>query len=216
MGRKGRTFTDAFKASVALDAGRGVKTLTELATQYQVHPNQISEWKKQLLRKAPELFSGKINRLAKTEEELTALLYEEIGRLKMDIKWLKNNYEPAGRDSPGLGGAGPALFHASPVHAPRRDAQQFLEMLPILGLHGPLPDQFAAPRERPEKLVVQVVAVRDDHQCRVGHRKVISEPKESTVHPLFAQQINVFFTSRSRRRHIVEPSCSGSMETLSR
>ena len=54
-----------------------------------MRPNQISEWKKQLLTKAPELFSGKINRLAKTEEELTAPLYEEIGRLKMDIKWLK-------------------------------------------------------------------------------------------------------------------------------
>jgi transposase-like protein len=88
-GTKTEIFTDAFKARVALDAVKSMKTLSELATQYQVHPNQISEWKKQLLAKAPELFSGKINRPTKTEEELTAPLYEEIGRLRMDIKWLK-------------------------------------------------------------------------------------------------------------------------------
>ena len=89
MGRKRRKFTDRFKAKVAVEAVRGVKTLAELATEYGVHPNQVSDWKKQLLAKAPELFSSGKNREAKTEEELTAPLYEEIGRLKMDIKWLE-------------------------------------------------------------------------------------------------------------------------------
>ncbi len=89
MGRKRRAFTDAFKAKVALDAVKGVKTLGELAAQYQVHPNQVSEWKRQLLAQAPELFSKGKAVAAKTEEELTAPLYEEIGRLKMDIKWLE-------------------------------------------------------------------------------------------------------------------------------
>jgi putative transposase len=90
MGRKRRSFSEKFKAQVALDAVRGVKTLSELAAQYQVHPNQISEWKKRLLEGAPEIFSGKgAGPAAKTEEELTAPLYEEIGRLKMDIKWLE-------------------------------------------------------------------------------------------------------------------------------
>jgi len=89
MGRKRRTFTDKFKAKVALEAVKGMKTLAELAAEYQVHPNQISDWKKQLLANAPELFAlGKRHR-AKTEEELTAPLYEEIGRLKMDVKWLE-------------------------------------------------------------------------------------------------------------------------------
>jgi len=89
MGRKRRRFSDAFKARVALDAVKGVKTLAELAAQYQVHPNQVSEWKRRLLKNAPGLFSGKQAGSAKSEEELTAPLYEEIGRLKMDIKWLE-------------------------------------------------------------------------------------------------------------------------------
>jgi putative transposase len=89
MNKKRRRFTDKFKAKVALDAVRGVKTLSELASEYQVHPNQISLWKRQLVSEAPDLFSGNSSTRSKTEEELTAPLYEEIGRLKMDIKWLE-------------------------------------------------------------------------------------------------------------------------------
>jgi len=89
MGKKRRQLTESFKAKVALEAVRETKTLAELASEYQVHPNQVSEWKKQLLRQAPDLFSRKSARLPKSEEELTAPLYEEIGRLKMDIKWLE-------------------------------------------------------------------------------------------------------------------------------
>lgn len=89
MSKKRRTFTDKFKAKVALDAVRSLKTLGELATEYKVHPNQISQWKRELLAQAPELFSGKKSASSKTEEELTAPLYEEIGRLKMDVKWLE-------------------------------------------------------------------------------------------------------------------------------
>ena len=89
MGRKRRTFTDKFKAEVAIEAIKGIKTLAELAAKYQVHPNRISSWKKQLLTGAPELFTPGKDRGSKTEEELTAPLYEEIGRLKMDIRWLE-------------------------------------------------------------------------------------------------------------------------------
>jgi len=89
MGRKRRVFTDRFKAQVAIEAVKSIKTLAELATEYQVHPNQISGWKRQLLENAPELFSSGKAPPGKTEEELTAPLFEEIGRLKMDIKWLK-------------------------------------------------------------------------------------------------------------------------------
>jgi putative transposase len=89
MGKKRRRFTDTFKAQVAIEAIKGVKTLAELAAEYQVHPNQISDWKRQLLAGAPELFSSGSARRTKTEEELTAPLYEEIGRLKMDLKWLE-------------------------------------------------------------------------------------------------------------------------------
>jgi transposase-like protein len=89
MSRKRRVFTDKFKAKMALEAVKGVKTLAELAAEYQVHPNQISDWKKHLLAEAAELFCRKKGGTAKTEEELTAPLYEEIGRLKMDVKWLE-------------------------------------------------------------------------------------------------------------------------------
>ena len=89
MSKERRRFTNRFKARVALDAVRGVKTLGELATEHQVHPNQISTWKKQLVAQADELFARGKHGAGKTEEELTAPLYEEIGRLKMDIKWLK-------------------------------------------------------------------------------------------------------------------------------
>ncbi len=89
MGRRRRTFTEKFKAQVALEAVKGVKTLAALSAEYKVHPNQISMWKKQLVTKAPELFSSGKDQRGKSEEELTAPLYEEIGRLKMDIRWLE-------------------------------------------------------------------------------------------------------------------------------
>ncbi len=89
MSKKRRQFTDRFKAKVALEAVRGVKTLAELASEYKVHPNQVSDWKRLLVSKASELFVRNKGGTTKTEEELTAPLYEEIGRLKMDVKWLE-------------------------------------------------------------------------------------------------------------------------------
>jgi transposase-like protein len=86
---KRRTFTDKFKAKVAIEAIKSLKTLAELASEYQVHPSQIMDWKKQLLSSAPDVFSSGRKKDAPTEEELTVPLYEEIGRLKMDVKWLQ-------------------------------------------------------------------------------------------------------------------------------
>ncbi len=89
MSRKRRTFGPAFKAKVALAAIRGDKTTAELASKFKIHGNQVSAWKKQLLEGAPELFAdgrsrGKDDRSAQEEE-----LYEHIGRLKMEVEWLK-------------------------------------------------------------------------------------------------------------------------------
>ena len=89
MSTKRRQFSEKFKAKVGLEAIRGVRSLAELATEYKVHPTQITLWKKLILSEAPLLFSGKKAKSSKNEEELTSPLYEEIGRLKMDIKWLK-------------------------------------------------------------------------------------------------------------------------------
>ena len=120
MGRKRRVFTDKFNAKVAIVAVKGMKTLAELATQYQVHPNQISDWKKRLLLNAAQLFSGNQKGRAHSQEELTAPIDEEIGRLKMDLKWLKKSSEPAPGNSPGLGGAQPRLFGPVAMQAGRR------------------------------------------------------------------------------------------------
>jgi transposase-like protein len=89
MGKQRRKFSEKFKAKIALEAIKGVKTIAELAAEHQVHPNQVFKWKKQLQENAHELFSGSHSTASKTEEQLTAPLYEEIGRLKMDIKWLE-------------------------------------------------------------------------------------------------------------------------------
>ena len=92
MGKKRRTFTNEFKARIALEALKGIQTAGELASKYKVHPTQVTEWKKQLLHSAPDAFGRKGTSTEKTEEELTAPLYEEIGRLKMDIKWLEKKF----------------------------------------------------------------------------------------------------------------------------
>ena len=89
MSTKRRQFSEKFKAKIALEAIRGVKSLAELATEYKVHPTQITLWKKLILSEAPQLFSGKKSISCKNEEELTSPLYEEVVRLKMDLKWLK-------------------------------------------------------------------------------------------------------------------------------
>ena len=89
MGKKRRTFTAAFKAKVALAAAKGDSTLAELASKHGVHVNQISKWKAQLLSGAAELFEDGRTRRTNDDESSEAQLYEQIGRLKMELDWLK-------------------------------------------------------------------------------------------------------------------------------
>jgi len=86
---KGKRLSPEFKARVALEAAKGAKTTSEIASEYQVHPAQISQWKRQLLDSLPELFESKSRSKAPTTEELTAPLYEEIGRLKIEVDFLQ-------------------------------------------------------------------------------------------------------------------------------
>lgn len=91
MSQKRKRHGAEFKAKVALEAVKGLKTSSELAKEYQVHPAQISQWKRQLLETLPELFrSGKVAPEV-AEQELTAPLYQEIGRLKMELDWVKKS-----------------------------------------------------------------------------------------------------------------------------
>ena len=89
MARKRRSFSGAFKAKVALAACRGDKTTAQLAAEYEVHVGQITAWKKQLLEGVPGLFGD--GRSQRTAEEAASHeeLFEQIGRLKMEVEWLK-------------------------------------------------------------------------------------------------------------------------------
>jgi putative transposase len=89
MKDKRRNHSAAFKAKVALAAIKGDKTISELASQYQVHPTQIAQWKKQLLESLPDIFSNSRRKDRHKQEELTEHLYQQIGQLKVELDWLK-------------------------------------------------------------------------------------------------------------------------------
>lgn len=88
MKQKRRKHSDGFKFKVALEAAKGHQTINEIASAYNLHPNQVSSWKKRLLTAGPAVFSrGNGGQQAQAEQE--AALYEQIGRLKMELEWLK-------------------------------------------------------------------------------------------------------------------------------
>jgi transposase len=88
--RTRRNFSPEFKAKVAIEAVREQHTLSELAAKYNIHPNQISEWKKQLLSSSASVFeSGKKVDSSLDSEVEKDELYKAIGQLKMENDWLK-------------------------------------------------------------------------------------------------------------------------------
>ena len=86
----------AFKAKVALEAAKQTKTVAELAKTFQVHPVQISQWKKQLLDGAESLFRDGRRREHEEGQAQQAELYERIGRLNMEVEWLKKSVARCG------------------------------------------------------------------------------------------------------------------------
>ena len=89
MAAKRKIHTNEFKARVALEAVKGIRTGGQLSSAFQVHPSQIAQWKRQLLEGAPGIFAHGGGECGKSEAELTAPLFEEIGRLKVEVDWLK-------------------------------------------------------------------------------------------------------------------------------
>jgi transposase-like protein len=85
----------SFKAKVALEAAKQTRTAAEIAKAYQVHPVQISQWKKQLLDGAESLFRNS-RRDHEDSQALQAELYERIGRLNMEVEWLKKSVARCG------------------------------------------------------------------------------------------------------------------------
>lgn len=89
MSRERRNFNGDFKAKVAIEAIKGIKTTNELAKQFSIHPNQITQWKKQALDHLPLCMTDKRSKDAQDEEDLKASLYQQIGQLKVELDWLK-------------------------------------------------------------------------------------------------------------------------------
>jgi transposase-like protein len=86
---KGKPYSAEFKFKVALEAAKGARTLNELASEYGLHPSQISEWKHQLLDEGVHLFRMDNARQQREQQALQTELYEQIGRLNMELEWLK-------------------------------------------------------------------------------------------------------------------------------
>jgi transposase-like protein len=89
MINKRKRYDAALKAKVALEAIKNERTIAEIASEYGVHPNQITKWKKQALEDLPKIFSGKRERTDRDAQELVAQLYQQIGQLKVELDWLK-------------------------------------------------------------------------------------------------------------------------------
>jgi transposase-like protein len=96
MTGKRKRHAASFKAKVALEAAKQSKTVAELAKTYQVHPVQISQWKKQLLDGIESLFQDGRRRDHDAGEVAQAELYERIGRLDMEVAWLKKSVARGG------------------------------------------------------------------------------------------------------------------------
>lgn len=87
--KKRQVFSGEFKAKVALETIRGVKTVNQIAQEFGVHPTQVGLWKKELQEQAGSLFEAKRGPKPVDESASSERLYSEIGRLKMELDWLK-------------------------------------------------------------------------------------------------------------------------------
>jgi putative transposase len=87
---KRRTHSPEFKARIAMEAISGRKTLQEIAAAHSIHPIQVSQWKKQLLEGSSELFTrGKKSQSKDEGQAKEAELFQQIGKLQMELEWLK-------------------------------------------------------------------------------------------------------------------------------
>jgi len=89
MKRERKQHNSETKAKVAVEAIRGLRTVNEIASEHGVHPTQVTQWKKQAVAGLAEVFSNGRARQDQAESELRDRLYEEIGRLKFELDWLK-------------------------------------------------------------------------------------------------------------------------------
>lgn len=86
---KGKRHSSEFKFKVALEAAKGSKTLAQLSSEFTLHSSQISEWKGRLMAEGPGIFNAGAAHDQREQENLQTELYEQIGRLQMELEWLK-------------------------------------------------------------------------------------------------------------------------------
>lgn len=98
MSKKRRSFSAEFKAQVGLEALKGIEPIHVIAQRHEVHPVQVSQWKKEVAERLPEVFAKPS---AQVKDEIAAAqkekdLYAQIGRLQMELDWLKKKVGPIG------------------------------------------------------------------------------------------------------------------------
>lgn len=84
-----KRFNGEFKMKVALEAIKGHTTVSEIASQYGVHPNQVTQWKRQVMEALPDLLEDKRRKKKEDHEALVCELYQQIGQLKVELDWVK-------------------------------------------------------------------------------------------------------------------------------
>lgn len=84
-----KTFGPAMKAKIALAALKGDKTIAQLSSEYEIHPNQVSKWRKRVLELLPSLFEKGSIQKGERPDPMTDELYKQIGQLQVENDWLK-------------------------------------------------------------------------------------------------------------------------------
>jgi|SRR5882757_149556 transposase-like protein len=89
MKRQRKQYSAELKAKIAVEAVKGQRTIQEIASHYSIHPSQVTQWKKQLLESAADLFSSGRDHAAESDEQMKAELYQQVGKLQVELDWLK-------------------------------------------------------------------------------------------------------------------------------
>jgi putative transposase len=89
MAGQRKSYSAELKAKVALEAIKGQRTTSEIASRFGVHPNLVAQWKRHALEQMPGIFSDRRARAEADAEAAAAELYEQIGRLKVELDWIK-------------------------------------------------------------------------------------------------------------------------------
>jgi putative transposase len=145
MSKKRRQHSPDLKARVGLEALKGIEPIHAIAAKYQVHPVQVSQWKKEAAERLPEVFARKADQDAEAARGREKELFEEIGRLKMELEWLKKKLAsssveerrrmiepehpalPIARQCELLG-----LARASYYHRPEPETDQNLQLMRVI------------------------------------------------------------------------------------